>query len=122
MNPLVIRHSQMEAFRFSLLGEFRQWMVLHIQKHFPERTVGWSDEVLRAFVDEGVRHALSYGILAETALCKFIDVRVLLGSTFDKDPAYPWAARTLHDESILSPDARVELLVIQAQGYLARRP
>src|SRR6266851_10150050 len=85
-----IRKEQMAA--FGPLGKkvFEDRVVDHLKKAFPQQSKALGDEKLRETIQYGTQRAAAYRIVAERDVCKYIDLMVLYGRDFDKDPNLPW--------------------------------
>lgn len=118
---LIIRQEQYDAIRESAQGEFDAGMVKHLRTHFPEATQPLDDAELLALVQDGRRHAWRHGADDPSAVCRFIDVRFVLGASFDVSAELAWVAAPLRDESIDDPDARIEEMSERAAEWILRR-
>ena len=107
---LEIRPEQMEALDEYALRTFVRRVVGHLRAQYPEDTQGTSDEDLTALVETGIARAEAHGIVAERDVCLYVDVMVVLGPDFDKDPRYPWAGEILNDDSWADTEAKTDAL------------
>jgi hypothetical protein len=112
---LVLRAPQILALKAGRLRAFEDWMVDHLRRHFAEWVDPDDEPALRAFVRAGTETALSYDIERLSAVCKLIDLMLVLGEGFVAET--PLAEATLRDAT-LAPDDRVELLARLAVASL----
>jgi hypothetical protein len=106
-----IRREQMEAFRAEALRDFEEQMVAHLAAWLPERVAALGEPAVRDLVREGIRRAARHGIVAERDVCKFVDVMLALGPTFDEEP---WALAVLGSERRTSQSKMDEILELAA--------
>ncbi|MGD0459833.1 MAG: hypothetical protein ABSC21_19055 [Terriglobia bacterium] len=100
----------MAAFSKAEVKKFEDRMIVHLNKFFPEQCKSAGEKELRETVHYGIKSAGNYGIIAESDVCKYIDVMLSLGSHFDRDPQLPWAHEILTDDSVEDPAARIARL------------
>lgn len=107
---LTIRKEQLAA--FGLLGEktFEDRVIAHLKKVFPEQSEPLGESKLRESVQYGKQRAASYKIISERDVCKYIDLMIVYGRDFDKDPNHPWAQSILQNQAIRSPSSKIERL------------
>ncbi len=108
---LLINQSQADIFRQAALAHFEDDMLAHVKKFFPNH--------FRAIKETGIRNTIRYaqlqaqknGFTSKRNVCLYLNTMLVLGSNFDTDPQYPWAAEMLHAEKITDPKNRVDQLV-----------
>src|SRR5580704_896684 len=107
---LTIRKEQLAA--FGLLGEktFEDRVIAHLKKVFPEQSESLGEPKLRESIQYGKQRAASYKIISERDVCKYIDLMIVYGRDFDKDPNHPWAQSILQNQAIRSPSSKIERL------------
>jgi len=107
---LTIRKEQLAAFR--PLGEktFEDRVIAHLKKVFPEQSESLGEPKLRESIQYGKQRAASYKIISERDVCKYIDLMIVYGRDFDKDPNHPWAQSILQNQAIRSPSSKIERL------------
>ena len=69
-----------------------------------------SEPALIKTIHAGIDRAATYGIEAEQDVCAYIDMMVLFGDDFDRDPALPWPRAILRDASWEDTSAKVKHL------------
>jgi hypothetical protein len=107
---LTIRKEQMAV--FGPLGKkvFEDRMLAHLKKVFPEQSEAQGEPKLRETIQYGTQRAAAYRIISERDVCKYIDLMVLYGRDFDKDPNNPWAQSILQNQAIRNPTSKIERL------------
>ena len=113
---LVVRKEQMAAFEQSL---FRRWVMDHLRRFFPAQCERLGPKGLIELVDHGVAHAREHGFHAERDVCRYLDIMVVFGRTFDRD--LPWAKEILEDARLVLPGMRMDLLhdvAVEHEGSL----
>jgi len=97
---------------FGPLGKkaFEDRVVDHLKRASPQQCSALGDEKLRVTIYYGSQRATDYRIVAERDVCKYIDLIVLYGRDFDKDPNLPWAQSVLQNQAIKNPSRKVDRL------------
>lgn len=115
---LVIRREQ-----FAKLGEradaaLEDKLLSHVQAHWPDaiRTLGTS--AARQQVRDGMARARHYGFETVYDVTRYLNLSQALGSRFDTDPRYPWAAAFLLETSLAATD-KMDRLCAWAADTLA---
>ena len=107
---LTIRKEQVEALSAAGVENFIDRAAEHVGKFFPEHVKALSGERLREDIRYGITRAASHGIVSERDVCKYIDLMILYGRDFDKDPNLPWAQSVLRNQAIRNPSSKIERL------------
>ena len=107
---LRIAKRQMGVFQKYAVTQFEDRMATHLNKFFPDICKTLGDGPLREAIQYGMRRAKFYHISSERDVCKYIDLMFAYGPDFDKDPALPWAAGILKDDTISDPTEKIERL------------
>jgi hypothetical protein len=105
-----IRKEQAEAYRAEMMNSFEQRAVAHLREHLPELTARSSDPELTERIRSCVPRARAHGLTTETQIAHFVNVTLLAGQDFDRDPSHPWASDVL-ENSRLTADEKSTLLV-----------
>jgi len=95
-------------------------MVIHIKKYFPKYYEIMGEPTVRKVIRYSIERAETYGLTTERDVCLYINLVFLLGSNFDTDVQFPWAAATLKDEMIKGSVIRIDKLYEIAMDYLGR--
>jgi hypothetical protein len=114
---LTIRKEQMAV--FGPLGKkaFENRVVVHIKKVFPEQSQSLGEPKLRETIEYGTQRAAAYRIISERDVCKYIDLMILYGRDFDKNPNHPWAQSVLQNQNIRNPTSKIERLYKAAKKH-----
>ena len=75
----------------------------HFLQLYPDECQSLPQEQLRAAIRYGIQRAAAHDYNTQQQVAYYISLMFILGSDFDKDPQYPWAARQIADKSI--PDS-----------------
>ena len=117
---LTIRREQMAVFRGPALRTFEDHVIVHLDKCFPGQTKALGEPNVRETIQYGIRRAASYGIVAERDVCKYIDLMIVFGRDFDKDPRQPWAQSVLNDRRLKDPSTKVGRLYKELRKHHVR--
>ena len=115
-----IRKEQVEALEAAAARSFQDQMVEHLKDFAPRHAEAVGEQGLREVVRLGIERAGKYGLTNRGAVRLYIELMVTLGSDFDTDPQFPWAAEVLTDEKIIGQAARTSHLYERAMVYLDR--
>ncbi len=119
---LKIRPEQMEAFEAAALKGFEDRMVEHLRNFSPKHAQVLDEEALRTVVRYGIEHAESHGLTSERSIRIYTETMLMLGSNFDVDQQYPWAAEILgraEEDQVTRIDAISEKAWDYAEHVLA---
>jgi hypothetical protein len=112
---LIIRKEQLAV--FGPLGKkaFEDRMIPHLKKVLPEQSEALGEPKLRETIQYGTQRAAAYRIISERDVCKYIDLMILYGRDFDKDPNLPWAQSILQNQALRNPTSKIERLYKSAK-------
>lgn len=99
---------------------FGHRMLLLLQILAPEKYRALGAESLHDLVRHGYQSAKRYGLSDEHGLMNYIALAFILGSGFDRDPLYPWAAAVLSSPAAVDPARKGAALRTAALDALAR--
>lgn len=116
---MIIRKEQFDAFEEAMRRNFENEMIGHIKKFAPARASSIGDEGVRDVVVKGVDQAELYDFDRRGSVCLFIEMMFMLGSEFDTDPQYPWAAEILGDAQTEQMD-RADRLYDKLMDYVEK--
>ncbi len=117
---LNMRKEQVEVFEQASLGKFEDSMVEHVKKFFPNHYRIAGEPVIRDVIRHGITRAEGYGFTTERTVCLYITTMFMLGSNFDTDIMYPWAAEILGDDGEPDPNVRAERTADRALDFQKR--
>lgn len=116
---LTIRKEQWDLFAKVEVEKFEDWVHGHVRNFFPAeyRTAG--EAKIRELIRYGRERAAAHGFMGKRDVCRYIDLMVILGRDFDRDPGLPWAAAILQKPR--DPVARMHFLYQAATDHINRR-
>jgi hypothetical protein len=117
---LLIRAQQMQAFEQASMARFERRMVAHLRQLAPKHCKAVGEAGLRQVVRVGFARAKDHGFTKRGPVKLYLDLMIMLGSDFDSDPQYPWAAALLDDPDTPDEMARAERLYEKAIDYSAK--
>lgn len=85
---------------------FGHRVLLLLQTLAPEKYKALGEGALRALVRSGYEAAKYHGVTTESGMMNYLALAFVLGSGFDRDPLYPWAAAVLTDPALADPAQR----------------
>jgi hypothetical protein len=100
---LTIRPRQAAVFSQLEVQKFEDWMVLHLNRFFPEPCRAAGETEVRKLIRHGINRAAIHGFSAKREVCKYIDLMVVFGRHFDTDKRFPWAAEILGKKRAAAP-------------------
>jgi len=113
---LTIRDTQLLALQAVEQTQFDADMIAHLRRFYPVDHALLGADGLLAVIHAGQAEAMSHGLGSAGEVRRFIDLGLVLGSGFLRDPLLPWAARCLAQDR---PDAgAIANLCAQAVDYL----
>jgi len=118
---LTIRKEQLAVFGPVGKKAFEDRMVAHLKRVFPDKSEVLGEPQLRETIQYGTQRAAAYRIISERDVCRYIDLMILYGRDFDKDPHLPWAQSTLENRALRNPTSKIERLYKAAKKQENRR-
>lgn len=114
---LVIRKEQIKVLSEGRAREFEDEMVLHLADFSPPLYKVIKEDSMREVVRFGFEQTEKYGFTLRGPIRLYLELMLLFGSHFDKDPQYPWAAGILFDKHSVSEMQRAEWLFEKILDY-----
>jgi hypothetical protein len=114
---LVIRPEQLAVFRNAASHAFEGEMVGHLAEFSPPLFEAVGEGPLRKAIRLGMERATNYGFTYRGPVRLYLELMLLLGSHFDTDPQYPWAAEILTDRNSVPQMDRAARLYERAMDY-----
>jgi hypothetical protein len=105
-----IRKEQLAVFGSVGKKAFEDRMLAHLKKFFPDKYEAVGDLKVREAIQYGTQRSSAYRIISERDVCKYIDLMMVYGRDFDKDPNLPWAQSVLQNQAIKDPTSKIERL------------
>lgn len=114
---MIIRHEQMEEFRKAAKRNFENEMVAHLAQFSPPLFKAVGEEQMREAIRFGMAKSAGYSFDNRGPVRLYLELMLLLGSHFDTDPQYPWAAEILTDDQAGPQMQRADLLYQKTMQY-----
>ena len=114
---MIVRQEHLSPFDEIARARFEREAVEHVKGFAPKHTEVLGEDGTRTVVRAGIERAARYDFNAPGPVHFFLDLMFVLGSEFDKDPQYPWAAEILNDKSIPGQMPRADRLHGRASEY-----
>ncbi len=92
---MLIRREQFAEFARISREDYVQRMICHLRERYPEYFYARTTTGCRAFIEESIRKAQSYGLQEEYVVTRYLDYRVLLGLEFESAEENAWIVRIL---------------------------
>lgn len=115
---LHIRKQQLITFRQQAQLAFEDEIVDHLRKFAPKLCTILEGQHIRQVIQLGINRAKKYGFTNRGPVRFYIDLMTMLGSYFDTDPQYSWAAETLNNPDYFDQMIRAEALYDKTDSYL----
>lgn len=97
---LKIRKEQNDELAKAAVKRFEDWMVVHLNKFFPEHCKALGPEGTLESIRYAIERSATYEIVSERDVCKYTDLMFAFGRDFDEDPNLPWASEILNDKNL----------------------
>jgi hypothetical protein len=107
---MLIRPEQMQALSAPSRGAFEEKVVAHLNRCFPDECAKLGEQNVRATIRLGLERARSYGITTSREVCLYIDVMMVYGRDFDRNPKLSWASEILNETLWRDSCAKVDAL------------
>ena len=105
----------MTVFVEPALKAFEDRVAAHLKRCFPRQSEALGEAKVHEVIHYGIQRAKSYGIIAERDVCKYIDLMIVFGRDFDKDPQLGWPAPILNNKTVKDPALRIKRLLEAGQ-------
>jgi hypothetical protein len=92
---MVIRETQMDAFRDSMRDDFEKRMAKRLRSRFEVKLAGTTAAALDKLIRLGVEKAKGYGVVGESDVARFLEYMVEYEPDFDRSSGTAWARRIL---------------------------
>lgn len=116
-DTMIIRAEQLKALADDVRRRFEGEMLVHLRGFSPRHCRVIGDDGVREVIRLGLERAGNYRFTKRGPVRYFIELMFNLGSGFDTDPQFPWAAEALHDMSVTDEIDRAEILFDLATLY-----
>ncbi len=115
---LKIRSEQVQVFEQAAVRNFEDRMIEHLKKFARKHFKILSEAEIRGIIRYGWERANTHRFTSERSVRFYVELMLMLGSSFDSDPQMPWAAEILGDESMLDEAERIDRLYDKAWDYV----
>lgn len=115
---MIIRQDQIEVFDAGARDRFVNEAAAHITQFAPKHAEVLGPKGTSNTARIGIDRARQYGFVHPGPVHFFLDLMYILGSEFDTDPQYPWAAQILKDSTIPGEMPRADRLHERCVKYL----
>jgi hypothetical protein len=116
---MIVREQQVQVFRDTMQANAETELVEHCRQYAPRLFQAAGESGIREAVRLGIQRAQKYSFPDQPQVRFYIDMMLALGSEFDTDPQFPWAAETLQDR-FSKPHIRALVLHRDLSLYLDR--
>lgn len=117
---LTIRQAQVESLDQAAIQRFEDQVVEHLKEFDPRQSALLGEADVHKVVRLGIEQAKQYGFTNRGPVRFYIEMMFTLGSYFDTDPQFHWAATVLNDAQTSDQMARALRLHHQAMDYLEK--
>ncbi len=114
---MIIRAEQLNVLAEDTLRRFEGEMLEHLRAFSPRHCSVIGDDGVREVIRLGLERAGNYRLTKRGPVRYFIELMFNLGSFFDTDLQFPWAAEALNDMSVTDEMDRAEILFDLATLY-----
>ena len=117
---LTMSQKQFEQLGADQKQRFIAQLMERLRLDLPVQTKPLDDQALRELIEDGSRHAETYGLFSEAHVRVYCAMMLRHGRDFDADPKLPWAGDILNDETLAPRDKVARLDGVQV--FLDRSP
>ncbi len=117
---LVIRSEQLNALARVARVDYENSLIRHFRRFYPVESEHAGAEQVRKLIRYGIDRAMVHGYASQREIALYINLMLILGCDFDRDPQYPWAAAQLNDISIEDDFARIQRVFQTTIDYLGK--
>lgn len=107
---LTIRKEHLERFAHAAVRNFEDRMVAHLRAFAPRHFKILTEEEIRGVIRHGMAQAQRHGFTSERNIRLYVELMLVLGSGFDVDPQWPWAAELLNADALTDEVERMDRL------------
>jgi hypothetical protein len=97
---LTIRKEQMAVFEAQFDRRFRASLLQHVRTDLPAESKPLSDPDLDSMITQAIERCRPYGVTSERDVALFLDLMLLKGRDFDREPKHRWMAKILQDKDL----------------------
>jgi hypothetical protein len=97
---------------------FPAYMLGHLREYFPVSCQYMDEKALISIITAGSEKALHYGFTTRYEVCLFIDIMMMVGTSFDTDLQLPFVRKILKLPIAINPHQKIEQLLDNTYDYL----
>jgi hypothetical protein len=97
---LTIRKEQMAVFEAHFDRQFRAGLLRHVRTDLPTESKAMSDGDVDGMITQAIERGRPYGVTSERDVALFLDLMLLKGRDFDRDPKLRWMGNILKDKDL----------------------
>ena len=117
---MIISDDQMQQMRQRTETVYVHTAAQRLGQFFPRHARAMHPDALTALVGAGIGRARQHRLHTERGIQTYLSLMVYLGSGFDRDPQYPWAAAVLDDPSDTDETSRIDEIIRCTGLFLAK--
>jgi hypothetical protein len=117
---LVIRSEQFNALARIPRLDYEDSLIRHFHRFYPVECEHAGAEQVRKLIRYGIDRAIVHGYGSQREIALYINLMLILGCDFDRDPQYPWAGEQLNDTSIEDDFQRIQRVFQTTIDYLGK--
>ena len=99
-------------------GTPEDYVIHRLKDLYPEKAAFVGQDRMKLLTQVGLKSARNYKLTNKSGISAFTTLMFMLGTYFDTDPQYKWAAEVLKDESLKEPSDKANRLFSEAVKYL----
>ena len=97
---LIIRKKQIEILSQFMLKKFKDRMMTHLRRNFPDQTQNIKNTPLQTMIQTGIDKAAVYGVNTEDDVRRYLEYMVMYSPNFDANSETPWGRDILEDKNL----------------------
>jgi len=117
---LKVREIPIEDFVTTPTANSGDIAITQLQKIWQQKCQYMSETTLHKFIRDAIESAKDYNVTTQRGIVLYTALMFLLGSGFDKDLQFPWAAKVLKDQSISTESTRIDRLYKEAMAFMEK--
>lgn len=95
----VIKKEQYEIFSHKALDDYIKRVINHLEQAYPEKVWDKSEDELKIIIQDIIKKAISYSIITEKDVARFIDFTFEFGEGFEDKEENTWIKDILSDQT-----------------------
>ena len=99
-------------------GTPEDYVIHRLKDLHPEKAAFIGEDRMKLLTQTGLKAARNYKLTNKSGISAYTTLMFMLGTSFDSDPQYKWAAEVLKDESLKEPSDKANKLFSEAVKFL----